>query len=73
MLVSSLRRMIAPGCLVYVLTPVDIQKGQYMGMHFNQWNFRKLNALFSGFEIVEWKQDSDYYVVYKRKEENPWN
>jgi 2-polyprenyl-3-methyl-5-hydroxy-6-metoxy-1,4-benzoquinol methylase len=56
-----------PGCLVYILTPVDIRKGQYKGMHFNQWTFNRLNALFTGFEIVEYEKGGDLYVVYRYK------
>lgn len=64
-LAREVERRARPGCLVYVLTPADIRRGQYRGMHITQWNFRKLNALFAGFEPIEWKMGGDLYVVYR--------
>lgn len=67
MLLMKLQDMVKTGCLVYVLTPVDIRLGDYKGMHFNQWNMEKIKKVFHGYEIIEQKTTHDYYAVLKKR------
>jgi 2-polyprenyl-3-methyl-5-hydroxy-6-metoxy-1,4-benzoquinol methylase len=66
---KNIKNKIHKDTIFYLTTPVNIKRGNYKGMHFNQWNEKKIIDLFQKYfksiDIQKIKQDSEYKIVCK--------
>jgi len=67
-LARALGTICAAGCRLHVVTPVDVSRGDYKGMHINQWDVEKVRETFSGWDLLTAGIHPEYDLVMEKRE-----